>query len=285
MEPIASHGEIISAFEKLVLTMTPPNLCLTDLHLNVSAWMGSKFFPRPDSNILQLPAIFLNSTDPFAFLLGLGLSLVLSGQKLSNFDYLGEPPQAQALHSLIRGNIRCDKKTKLLVTVCTAKEALRLEFPERDKITVIRRFFSQVIQIDTFPLPLCRELRKYAELRCRSINHDLSIREVFAKSINIWLFLYHIKALVIQVSEVEDPIPLDMAHVLSNALLSTADFLHILATDLWIEKPVDRIAFTHIHQIFALHGLLGMVHQGLKLAVSSGQTSAFRQSMAVLDQS
>ncbi|KAE8407138.1 hypothetical protein BDV37DRAFT_291368 [Aspergillus pseudonomiae] len=230
----------------------------------------------------------LNSSDPIAFFLGLGVQIIFSGQRISSSMHLKPDVIAHALHGIVANNIRSDEQINLFVTACTAKEGLYLDIPETEEteeieaITTLRRFFDEIIAINTLPLQPSNELREYARLRFRMFNHRSSMRLVFPAPINILLVLHDIEALVVEASMPESLSKDDTVRKLSEKIASTAGFLRLLTRDLWVESPE---ALKCVTGKFNLYGQMVMVSQGLEMAINIGQLSAFDGSLSVFRES
>lgn len=240
----------------------------------------------PDKDTLQpLASFLLSSTEPVSFILGLGVTMVLSRQKLSSSPkHLTQPVYAQALHSIVTKNIQCDEQIIFFITACAAKEALYLEAAENKEMTILQRFFSKVILIDTFPIQSTSELYSYTSLRCRGVDHRLSMRHVFPASINIWLSLHDIEALTTLASTIEAPIPPDIGHTLASRFRLTIDYFNMLLQELWAESSPNQNDFI-VDQVFVLYGQIAMVFHGLKKALYVHEPSLFYRSRGILRQS
>lgn len=242
--------------------------------------MGSERSSWLDQDAVQsLATFFLTSTDPISFLLGLGVQIILWGQRISSSMQLKPQNIAQALHGIVERSVQCEKETMLFVTACTAKEVLNLDLSETEDLTTLRRFFSEVIQINTFPFQCSDELREYTRLRSDMFDHKSSLRLAFPAPINIWLFLHDIDALAVRLSTTKTPIHYDTARKLGDELCSTGSFFRLLTKDLWIESPE---ALNRITEGFNLYGQMVMVSQGLEMTVTVGRHSAFYDSISVL---
>ncbi|KAE8423660.1 hypothetical protein BDV36DRAFT_306165 [Aspergillus pseudocaelatus] len=229
----------------------------------------------------SLAKFLLTSSDPISFFLGLGVQIILSGQTISSSMYLKPQSIAQALHGIITSNVRSDEQTMLFVTACTAKEILYLDLPETEEIQILRRFFNEIIAIDTFPLRPTNELRDYTRFRSQMFDHYSSMRLAFSAPINIWLVLHDTEALV-QVSPDKILSRNDAAIMLQDILVSIGSFLQLLMRDLWVESPE---ALEYVTEGFKLCGQMVMVCQGLEMAVNIGRRSAFYDSFSVLRES
>ncbi|OOO08440.1 hypothetical protein OAory_01097360 [Aspergillus oryzae] len=211
--------------------------------------------------------------------------MVLSRQKLSSSrKHLAQPVYAQALHSLVTKNIQCDEQIILFITACAAKEALYLEAAENKEMTILQRFFSKVILIDTFPLQSISELWSYTSLRCRGVDHRLSMRHVFPALINIWLSLHDIEALATLALTMKAPILPDIGHALGKRFPLTINHFDMLLRDLWAQSSPNQNSFI-VDQVFMLYRQIAMVLHGLEKALSAREPSLFYRSTDILRQS
>ncbi|KAE8321281.1 hypothetical protein BDV39DRAFT_197714 [Aspergillus sergii] len=224
----------------------------------------------------------LDSSDPIAFFLGLGVQIILCGQRISSSMHLKPDVIAHALHGIVTKNVRSDEQILLFVTACTAKEGLCLDLRKTEETTTLRRFFDEIIAINTLLLQPSNELREYARLRFRMFNHRSSMRLAFPTPINIRLILHDIEALVVEASKPESLSEDDTVRKLSEKIASTASFLRLLTRDLWVESPE---ALKCITEKFNLYGQMVMVSQGLEMANDIGQLSAFYGSLSVFRES
>ena len=256
---------------------------MTHLHFCLSGWMGLKNVSQLDQDIVQpLAKDLLTSFDPNSFFLGLGVQIILSGQRISSSMHLKPGSIAHVLHGIVTENVRSDEQTMLFVTACAAKEIVYLDLPETEVTTTLRQFFNEIIAINTFPLQPSDELREYARLRFQKFDHSSSMRLAFPAPINIWLVLHDIEALAVQASKPESLTKDDTVRTLSKNLASTAGFLRLLTRDLWVESPE---ALKWITEGFNLYGQMVMVSQGLEMAMNIGQHSAFYVSLSILRRS
>ncbi|GMG22197.1 unnamed protein product [Aspergillus oryzae] len=270
---------------RLIITKKPPDFlwCMTNLQFCLSAWMGSKCVSQPDQNAVQSLTMFLlNSSNPIAFFLGLGVQIILCGQRISSSMHLKPDVIAHALHGIITKNVRSDEQILIFVTACMAKEGLCLDLRETEETTTLRRFFDEIIAINTLPLQPSNELREYARLRFQMFNHRSSMRLAFPALINIRLVLHDIEAWVAEASKPEGLSENDTVRKLSENIASTAGFLRLLTRDLWVESPE---ALRCITEKFNLYGQMVMVSQGLEMGNGIGQLSAFYDSLSVFRQS
>lgn len=189
---------------------------------------------------------------------------------------------AHALHGIITKNVRSDEQILIFVTACMAKEGLCLDLRETEETTTLRRFFDEIIAINTLPLQPSNELREYARLRFQMFNHRSSMRLAFPALINIRLVLHDIEAWVAEASKPEGLSENDTVRKLSENIASTAGFLRLLTRDLWVESPE---ALRCITEKFNLYGQMVMVSQGLEMGNGIGQLSAFYDSLSVFRQS
>ncbi|KAK6810703.1 hypothetical protein RU639_013514 [Aspergillus parasiticus] len=288
MEPNYSDIQVTTLFLNLILPRIPPDLfwCKPDLQNYLASWVGLEGVLMPDKDTLQpLASFLLCSTEPVSFILGLGVTMVLSRQKLSSSPkHLAQPVYAQALHSIVTKNIQCDEQIIFFITACAAKEALYFKAAENKEMTILQRFFSKVILIDTFPLESTSELCRYASLRCQGVDHKLSMRRVFPASINIWLSLHDIEALATLALTIEAPIPPDIGHALGNRFPLTIDHFDMLLRDLRAESSPNQNGFI-VDQVFMLYRQMAMVLHGLEKALSAREPSLFYQSTDILRQS
>ncbi|KAE8334494.1 hypothetical protein BDV24DRAFT_156822 [Aspergillus arachidicola] len=240
----------------------------------------------PDKDTLQPLALFLlSSTEPVSFILGLGVTMVLSRQKLSSSPkHLAQPVYAQALHSIVTKNIQCDEQIIFFITACAAKEALYFKAAENKEMTILQRFFSKVILIDTFPIQSTSELCNYTSLRCQGVDHRLSMRRVFPASINIWLSLHDIEALATLASTIKAPIPHDIGRKLGDRFPLTVKHFGMLLKDLWVQSSPNQNDFI-VDRVFVLYGQMAMALHGLEKAVYVQEPSLFYRSIGILRQS
>ncbi|KAB8256779.1 hypothetical protein BDV32DRAFT_140905 [Aspergillus pseudonomiae] len=224
----------------------------------------------------------LTSSDPVSFFLGLGVQIILCGQRISSSMHLKPDVIAHALHGIVTKNVRSDEQIMLFVAACTAKEGLYLDLRETEETTTLRRFFNEIIAINTFPLQSSNELRTYARLRLQMFDHSSSMRLVFPAPINIWLAFHDIEALAVEASKPEILTKDDAIRKLSENLASTASFLRSLTRELWVESPA---ALKCITEGFNLYGQIVMVSQGLEMAINIGRRSAFYDSLSILRES